>query len=433
MRVFRAREAGRPGEVYHGGMKNRYDVVVLGGGPGGTAAAVAAADQGASVLLVERYGFLGGMATAGLVNPFMVYFIDKRKLTTRVFNELVARLDKEGALDQWGLAFDDEVIKVVLDQMMADHKVDVLLHSSFAGLEMAGGRIARVAVTGKSGRAMIEAPVFVDSTGDGDVAAQAGAPVEVGRRQDGGCQPMTLCFRIGGVKGAEGVGLDRGKLRNELTALYLEAKKSGEVKNPREDILIFSTLVPGVVHFNTTRVVGRSGLDQEELTRAEIEGRRQAYELFKLFKRKDPRFKDSYLLKMGAQIGIRETRRVMGAYSLTEEDVLTARKFEDGIARSNYPVDIHNPAGTGTVMKDVPEGDYYEIPYRCIVPSGTENLLVGSRCISCTHEAHSSLRVMPVVASMGEAAGVAAAWSARMGKKPSELDGKQLKKAVLGD
>jgi len=413
-------------------MKDRYDVVVVGGGPGGTAAAVAASDRGAAVLLVERYGFLGGMATAGLVNPFMGYYAGARKLTSAVFNELLGRLEKEGAIGADGVTFDDEILKIVLDRMMADHRVDVLLHSFLEGASCSGGRISGISVTGKSGKRGISAGVFVDSTGDGDLAAAAGAEVEVGRPQDGACQPMTLCFRIGGIKGADGAELDRGPLRKELTRIYREAKAGGGIKNPREDVLIFSTLVNGVIHFNTTRVVGRSGVDQEDLTEAEVEGRRQVKELFDLLRKRDPRFKDAYIVKMGAQIGIRESRRVMGGYVLTEEDVLGARKFDDGIARSSYPVDIHNPAGTGTVIKDIPAGDFYEIPYRCLVPRKTSNLLVGSRCISCTHEAHSSLRIMPVVAGIGEAAGAAAAKAAKAGVEPAAVDGRALKKEILG-
>lgn len=416
-------------------MRRNYDVVVVGGGPGGTAAAVAAATRGASVLLVERYGFLGGMATAGLVNPFMGYTIGKKLLTSAVFNELIDRLDRAGGLGKDRRTFDDEIMKPVLDRMMADHGVEVILHTIMAGVESGGGKINSVRLAGKSSERTVTAKVFVDSTGDGDLATAAGAEVQIGRPADGACQPMTLNFRIGGVEGVRGIEggqLWDTDLREELTGLYLAAKESGEVTNPRENVLIFATLVPGVIHFNTTRVVGKSGVDSDGLTAAEVEGRRQVMELLSLFKKKLPRFKNAYLLKMACQIGIRETRRVMGGYVLTEDDVLAGRKFDDGIARSNYPVDIHNPTGTGTVIKGVPAGDYYEIPYRCLVPRGMKNLLIGSRCISATHEAHSSFRVMPVVAGIGEAAGAAAAKCAKSGKEPALIDGGEMKREILG-
>ncbi len=411
-------------------MRDRYDVVIAGGGPGGVCAAVGAAQEGATVLLAERYGFLGGMATAGLVNPFMSYRAGGKKLTSAVFNELLDRLDKIGALDRGGQVFDDEGMKIVLDRMMQDYGIDLLLHATLTGVEMAPGEplIAAAQVVGKSGQMALHGAVFVDSTGDGDLAAFAGAPFEMGRKQDGLCQPMTLCFRVGGVAGRPTVA----QLHEELNSIYLEAKAAGEVNNPREDILIFATTVPHIFHFNTTRVIQRNATNTLDMTAAELEGRRQTAELVDLFRRKSPRFRDAYLIKTAAQIGVRESRRVMGQYVLDVDDVLEAARFEDGIARSNYPVDIHSPTGEGTVLQHLPPGEFYEIPYRCLVPQGVDNLLIGARCISATHEAHSSLRVMPVVAGIGEAAGIAAAWAAREGIAPKEIDGVRLSKRVLG-
>jgi hypothetical protein len=410
-------------------MLDRYDVVIVGGGPGGVCAAVGAADQGASVLLVERYGFLGGMATAGLVNPFMPYKVEGVKLTSGVFNELLDRLECRGALSQGGQVFDDEGMKFVLDEMMLDHGVDLLLHSTFTALEMDGQTITNVQTMGKSGRIDLEGKIYVDSTGDGDLAALAGAPVEMGRSQDGLCQPMTLCFRIGGVTG----NVPLRELRKELTDIYLKAKASGEIDMPRENILLFATMVPHIIHFNTTRVIQRDATDTLDMTAAELEGRRQTAELLALFRKYSPHFKDAYLVKMAAQIGVRESRRVMGDYVITVDDVLEAAKFEDGISRSRYPVDIHSPTGEGTVIQHLPPGEFYEVPYRCLLPKNVDNLLIGARCISSTHEAHSSLRVMPVVAGIGEAAGIAAAWAAQLGISPRQVDGATLKAAVFGE
>lgn len=409
-------------------MKNNYDVIVVGGGIGGCCAGIASAKQGASTLLVERYGFLGGMATAGLVNPFMGYALNGKYLTSAIFNEMISRLKKKNAIAQNECVFDDEILKVVLDEMMRDYGVEALFHSVLADVKTVNGKIEKVFLEGKSGRVELNAKIFVDSTGDGDLASRAGAEVEVGRSKDGLCQPMTLNFRIGGVTGNP----DIAEVRRKLNEIFTGAKERGEINQPRENILMFPTLVPGVFHFNTTRVVGKSAIDVFQLSEAETEGRRQAMELFELFKKHCPEFKDCYLLKTGCQIGIRESRRVMGLYVLTEDDVISARKFNDGIARSCYPVDIHNPAGSGTIIKTVRKDDYYEIPYRCVVPRGIQNLLIGSRCISATHEAHSSLRIMPVVAGIGEGAGHSAGKSAKTGVLPKDISGEEMKRDILG-
>jgi hypothetical protein len=292
---------------------------------------------------------------------------------------------------------------------------------------MDGRRITRVQTMGKSGHTCAAATMFVDSTGDGDLATRAGAPVEIGRPKDGLCQPMTLCFRIGSVAGEP----TARQLRKELTEIFLAAKEAGEIDLPREDVLLFATMVPHVFHFNTTRVIRRDATSVLDMTAAELEGRRQIAGLFDLFRRRSPRFKDAYLIKTAAQIGVRESRRVMGEYVLTAGEVVEACKFADGIARSNYPIDIHNPTGEGTVIQRPPPGEFYEVPYRCLVPQGVDNLLIGSRCISATHEAHASLRIMPVVAGIGEAAGIAAAWAVRERILPREVDGARLKAAMF--
>jgi hypothetical protein len=417
-------------------LQKTWDVIVAGGGPGGVNAAVAAARRGVSVLVVERYGYLGGMATAGLINPFMPYIVHTtgQVLTTRVFNEILDRLESHGGLAKDRATFDDEQMKLVLDEILAEAGVNVLLHAFVNGVDTSGEVIQSIGVTGKSGVLKLRAKVFVDSTGDGDLAALAGCEVEIGRPEDGLCQPMTLCFRLAGVNMAAYTGEKfyhwGHPLRQEVDRVYQEAKASGNITNPREDVLIFATLRPDVLHFNTTRIIRHSALDVISLTDAEQSARRQVVELVELLKTKIPAFRDAYLQKMAAHIGVRESRRVMGAYVLTADEILACMKFPDGIARSVYPVDIHNPAGTGTVLKHLPEGDYYEIPFRCLVPRGCRNLLIGSRCISATHEAHSSLRVMPVVAGIGEAAGIAAAWCAQRGTFTDAVDGREVRGAI---
>ncbi len=412
-------------------MKNNqhYDVIVVGGGIGGECAAAAAASKGASTLLIERYGFLGGMATAGLVNPFMSYHCGNLNLTTPVFGDILHRLRQNNALCGKGQVFDDEILKLVLDQMMVHYGVKVFLHSMLCGVETESGQIKRISILTKSGLVTLGATLFIDSTGDGDLASAAAVPFEAGRDEDGACQPMTLCFRASGITG----GLDACRLGEELTEILNMAKKRGDIVQPREDVLIFNTLTPGTYHFNTTRILGKMGTCSIDLTDAEIEGRRQVFELMDLFRERSKRFTNAGIVKLACQIGVRETRRIAGRYTITEEDILSARRFPDGIARSCYPVDIHNPTGSGTILKHPPDGQFYEVPFRSLLPVTMKNLVIGSRCISSTHEAHSSLRVMPVVGAIGEAAGLGAG-CAILGKTNdlSGIDGSVIKEMLFG-
>ena len=402
-------------------------MLVAGGGPAGLAAAVAAARSRARVLLVERYGFLGGMATAGLVNPFMGFHVRGEPIIGGVLAEVIERLQAAGG---WGsartpLAFDAEAFKFVADDMCREAGVKLLLHSWVGQPTVQRGRIESVTVENKSGAQRLSAAVYVDATGDADLAARAGAPCEVGRGRDGLTQPMTLCFRMAGVD------IPRLPPRDEINRLYDRARAAGEIANPRENVLFFFVPAPGVVHFNTTRVVGRSGVDAQDLTAAELEARDQVRQMVAFLKSRVAGFERAYLQAMAPQIGVRESRRIVGEYVVTGEDILAARKFEDAVARGNYPIDIHNPAGGGTVIQSLPAGESYDLPYRCLVPRRIENLLVAGRSVSATHEAQASLRIMPICMALGQAAGVAAALCARKGIAPRDLAYAGLRRALL--
>ena len=412
-----------------------WDVIVIGGGPGGVPAAVAAARNGARVLLIESYGFLGGMATAALVMPYMKYSAGGRIIVRGLFEEFQDMMEENGGVkrkktrdeDQiWLNTFptdledrahiDDEPMKHLLDRFVLESGVQPLLHTRAIGVLTDSGRIRAVRVFHKGGVEDLSAEVFIDSTGDGDIGAWSGAPVEIGRPADNGCQPMTTCFRMANVD------MDRMPDGKEVNRLFDQAKKRGEITNPRENVLKFYTMHPDVMHFNSTRVISKSPLNGWSLSEAEIEGRRQVDELVRFLKKHVSGYENAYLMKSGAQIGIRESRRIMGRYALTSDDVITGRKFDDGIACGSYAIDIHNPSGTGTKMVYLDEGIYYHIPYRCIIPDNVDNLLIASRCVSSTHEAHSSLRVMPTVWAIGQAGGTAAALSVKDSVKPGDLD-----------
>lgn len=408
-------------------MRTKYDVIVVGGGPGGIASAVGAARLGADVLLVERYGFLGGGATAMLVNPFMTYFAGDKQIIFGVFQDMLDGLTRLGAYgsERTKWAFDAEAFKIVAERMCLDAGVTLLYHSFLARANVRDGVIESIDVATKDGLKQLEAKVFIDSTGDGDLAYFAGAETEKGREEDGFAQPMTLNFRMAGVD------LDRMPSRAEMTAAYVKAKQEGTISCPREDILLFFSTQPGVVHFNQTRVVMHDAVDPESMTAAEVEARRQAWEIAHWLIETIPGFEQAYLQQTAPQLGVRESRRVMGDYVLTEEDLLSACKFDDVIACGSYPVDIHNPTGEGTVLKHLEPGTWYDIPYRSLLPRGMKNLVIGGRCISATHAAHSAIRVMPIVFAIGHAAGISAALAAAAGVEPRQLEVRKVQGELL--
>ncbi len=402
-----------------------WDVIVVGGGPGGVPAAVAASRNDAKVLLIEKYGFLGGMATSALVHPYMKYNAGDQIIIRGLFEEFVDILLANGAILDDRKHFDAEPMKWLLDRFVLDSGVQLLLHAQAIGVLKKGKSIQGVRVFHKGGVEDLSADIFIDATGDGDLAAWGGARVEIGREKDHGFQPMTLSFRMAHVD------VNRMPDGKEINRLYDQAKAKGEVKNPRENVLKFKSVHPDVIHFNTTRVVGKSALDGWEMTDAEVEGRRQVDDMVRFLKKYIAGFENAYLMKMGAQIGVRESRRIMGEYVLTAEDVLSARHFDDGIACASYDIDIHNPAGSGTEIIRLKEGTYYQIPYRCLITAEIENLIIASRCISATHEAHSSLRVQPIVWAIGQAGGTAAALAIQKKIKPGDLDAKELRHRLV--
>ena len=402
-------------------MKN-YQVIVIGGGPAGVAAALSAARLGQKTLLIEEGNALGGAINHMLVLPFMEYYtpIGPEKpgkprvmLARGIFHEITERLtaltrELEGDAARFNTQplyyFNDEYLKILLSRMVREAGVDVLFHAKFLGCDAHDGQIDAIRVSAGSETLTLTADQYIDCTGNAEVAYQAGFPTRLGREGDHLCQPMTLCFRVGDVD------LDNfNKNRGLMQKLYREAKARGEITNPREDVLVFDTTSPSVLHFNTTRIVKRNPVDPFDLSKAEEEAREQVYEMFRFLRKYVPGLEHAVLLSTATHIGIRESRMIEGEYTLTADDLLACRKFDDGIAACNYDIDIHNPEGSGTTHYYFKPYTYYTIPYRCLVPKGSANLLVAGRCISSTHEAQASYRVIPYAATLGEAAGVAAA------------------------
>ena len=409
-------------------MANHWDLIVAGGGFTGTAAALAAARQGLNVLLVEKTGFLGGAAGINLINPFMPNETrvgeakEELWLSQGIYREIRELLERMGGAK--GRCFHEEYLKLALDRLTREAGVNLLLHATFAGVDVADGRIASLRVATKAGILELTADNYIDATGDADLAVAAGCPYHLGR-PDGLCQPMTLCFRLANVD------LPRfQESRAMINPLYQQFQREGKLQNPRENVLIFSSMIDGVLHFNTTRVIKHNPTDPFDLTRAELQAREQMFEMYHFLKENIPGFENSEILVSAPEIGVRESRMIDGEYLLTQEDLVACTIFPDAMAAGNYDIDIHNPEGAGTSHYYFPEGTWYTVPYRSLIPKGVDNLLVAGRCISSTHEAQASYRIMPIVCCLGEAAGVAMAVAAKQGVAPKQVNVKEVQRVL---
>ena len=313
--------------------------------------------------------------------------------------------------------FNEEYVKIVLNRMCLSAGVKLLFHARLTDVEAEGGKVNAVTLATRSGNLRLAARYFIDATGDAELTYKAGFSTRLGRDEDHLCQPMTLCFRVANV--------DKEKFaaaRRTVQEKYKELRAAGKIKNIREDVLWFPTTVDSIIHFNTTRIVKRDPTNAFDVTAAECEAREQVLEFIKFLREYAPGCENAVLISTALSIGARESRMIDGEYLLTKEDLLAFRKFDDGIAACNYDIDIHNPEGSGTSHYYFPAGEYYTIPYRCFLPRGIENLYVTGRCISGTHRAHASYRVMSICMAMGEAVGIAASMCAAAGCSPRELD-----------
>lgn len=438
------------------------DVLVCGGGPAGYCAAVAAARAGARTLLLEASGVLGGAAVQSLVLPIMTFHATPaRAVVAGIGEEVIRRVQDLGGSpghvpDPLGCAatitpVDPEMLRMAVLEVVYGAGVEVRLHTQVVEVLCEGERVTGVIVEGKSGRAAVRAQVVVDATGDGDVAARAGAGFTHGRARDGRTQPMTMMFRLGDVDGAavrdairaapedfvlsEAARRDLGALPVLGVAGFFSrvraAQEAGELGSFRDRVLYFELPAPGQVVVNMTRVTGVSGTRTEDLSRATREGLEQVHQVLAFLRRRVPGFGDARLLQTAAQVGVRETRHLAGRYTLTAEDVLEGRDFEDGVARGAFPIDIHSPDGKGLELRTMPSGTSYAIPYRCMLPERLEHLLVSGRAIAATHEASGSARLSPTCMALGEAAGLAAALAVEAGIQPSRVDASGLRRRLV--
>jgi hypothetical protein len=435
------------------------DVLVVGGGTAGAVAGIAAAREGARTLVVEQFGWLGGTQTGALVTPMMPNQIDGVPLNAGIDAEICDRLIAERQSGVWRDGnrgwFNPESLKYVLERMSVEAGTELLYYTFVDDVIVTDGAITGVAVTGKTGRARVLARRVIDATGDADVAIRAGVPFESGEADTRKNQPFSVRFQLGNV--------DLGRL-----AAYLRSLGRHEVMDTAEgsDVpLVHTAMVwgggwtlepvfrqavadcvlresdgnyfqvftmagrPGELALNCPRITGDvDGTDPFHLTRAQVLGREITHRYLAFCRRYLPGCEDAYLVLTAPMVGVRESRRIRGEYYLTVEDVLGGRKFADAICRNTYPLDVHrDPKDPKPSLVKLPPGEYHEVPYRCLVPLGIDNLLVAGRCLSASFEAQSSVRIQPNCRAMGQAAALAAVLSLRAGVPPRALDGVQVR------
>lgn len=439
-------------------ISGKYDVIVGGGGVAGIAAAVAAARNGAKTLLVERFGFLGGVATAGLMYMAYAPFHSTSGIIREIYLKMI---DQGSGIDDVLMPFDAEQFKYLALSLSVDAGVEFLFHSIIVDAVVSEDCIKGIVIENKSGRTAILSDVVVDTTGDGDIAAQAGAAFVKGREQDGKTRPMTLLFRMGGLDVEEIIqyvnenpsDFSRDPYKNVIRpekgfcrvigffSLIEEAKKMGKL-DPALHYVRLECLSPktGLSMINTTRVYGLDGTDAFDITKGEVIARRQMMQLVEVFRKTFPGFKNSFLIDSAPMLGVRETRHILGDYLLTEKDVADKTRFERIVARNvvrvTPGVDVHSPDGMEGSKQDARHRNFVDdlfwhgVPYDCLLPAGIEGLLVGGRCISASHEADKWIRVQTCCMATGQAAGTAAALSAGHRVFPRKLDVSELQNVL---
>lgn len=440
------------------------EVVVVGGGPAGLCAALAAARTGAKVILVEKNAFCGGMATAGMVAPFMTCYDSggDKMLIRGIFEELVERLIAVGGaihpskvesktaftsyIDKGHVhvtPFKAESLKIVADEMLAEAGVRILYHTQLVDAEAEGDKVTRIIVAMKEGLASIRAKAFIDCTGDGDLAAKAGAAYTIGNAQ-GKMQPATMFFTVGGVdtkkvdedieKNWDNFYRKDGINYRSLHWRVSEAREAGDWPLDRVSIGLFRGVEEDEFSINTSRVMNIDGTKSESLTEGEIAGRQQVRIIFNFLKKYVPGFENSRLILSGSTLGIRETRHIKGIKTLTVDQILNCEVPEDSIMLAANSVDVHGKYGPkSNEYITIPEGKCYGVPYGTMIPPAFSNLAVAGRPISADCEAAGAIRVMPPCMGIGQAAGTAVAMAVLGGYDLRTLDVKALREKLSAD
>ena len=405
-----------------------YDVVVAGGGPSGFIAAIAASREGAKTALIERYAFLGGMATASYVTPISVFSYNGERNIGGIPWEFVERLEKAGgALVEQPLnnvAFDPELYKLIAEEMVREAGVDLYMSSYISGLKTdEHNRVEEVYFENKNGSEGVRGKVFIDATGDADLCAMAGVPL---RKYDGPMQPSSMCFILSGVDtkspllrdvihhSRQGVNCQSEKVREKL----LELSKTMDVPNFGGPWFC-TVLHEGSVAVNMTRI-GTDACNNRDFASANFSLRKDVFRFMQILRENFDEFKDAYVSATPAQAGIRESRHIIGVHTITAEEYLNAYKYEDSVSRSSHPIDIHAPNGESQRCSFLKKAAY--VLYRALINSDYPNLMVAGRTLSAEKEAFASLRVQASCMGIGQAAGVASALSSMTGFKLQDID-----------
>ena len=416
--------------------EQRYECIVVGGGTAGFAAAVTAAKSGVKTLLIEERGSLGGTATGARIGQLMGFAAGEDKAEKKgIVKEILERLMSEGGsngietiylcgnpdLDVAVIPYDPEIMKNVMEDMVFESGADVLLHTRVIGTETNGSKIEAVLIHNQEGIQRIYADTVIDASFHASVAADAGCRWKAGNEK-GQLQPGTLMYEMGGVDAERWAKVPQ-KEKRELAEQGL---KEGclYVNN-----LLARPLPNGIYYCNMSRIQVNP-LDTLQWSRAEYEARKQVKGISRFFQEHVPGFEQAHLTATGEFTGLRDSRRIMGNYVLTNEDVLNGTEFEDAVAKSSYPIDIHDTNGvSSTIIK--PKTGVFFIPYRSMVTDACKNLILAGRCISTEYEAHACIRVMITCIRLGEAAGRAAYYCREQGVDAASLDGRILKQELL--
>ncbi|WP_261806808.1 FAD-dependent oxidoreductase [Lapidilactobacillus luobeiensis] len=427
----------------------RFDVVIVGGGVSGSIAGIAAARNGSRVLIIESMGFLGGSLTNAGVNPMMTFHAGDRQVILGITNEIVQELVKigkspghvkdPGNFTATYTPFDPEAMKYVLEKLLRDAGGKVLFHAQLQDVVVEHEIIKNISVLTRTGTSVLAASVYIDATGDAELATRAGLKTRLGREGDEFTQAMTLTMRMDNVNVEKlrkyvlthpdefWVDSDKFKRAERISVAgfkkeWAAAKAAGEISadNGRDYLLMFEANNPGEFVFNSTRISGYNPIDPWSLSDAEFVGRRQCLEIERFVKKVVPGFENAHVIGTGPNIGIRSSRQIVGLHTITGSELLHQIVPEDTIAISGYPIDIHDEKTSN--VKKLPYGGFYGIPYRALVGREVANLIVTGRCISATFQAQSAIRTTPTVGAIGEAAGLAASMAAISSTPVQKID-----------